>query len=194
MLLWFVSAKNRGNDPKDICIQSLDETAAWEMKFTSKIMLKGINPYVLVSAARVRRIKEGWKKPMPVLIQVNGKPEPAWRINMMPAGDGSFYLYLAGIVRGASGTQVGDKVEVSVVFDSDYRSGPQNDMLPDFAAHLASNTTVRVRWETLSSSLQKEILRYLARLKSEEARARNIERAIRVLGGAKERFMARDWN
>jgi hypothetical protein len=164
------------------------------MKFTAKILLKGINPYVLVSAARAARIKKNWKKPMPILVQVNGKPEPAWRINMMPAGDGSFYLYLAGVVRKASGTQVGDRVEISIAFDGGYKNGPQHNMPADFATQLASNSTIQARWETLSPSLKKEILRYLAKLKSEEARARNIERAIRVLGGAQERFMARDWN
>jgi hypothetical protein len=97
------------------------------MKFTAKILLKGINPYVLVSAARAARIKKNWKKPMPILVQVNGKPEPAWRINMMPAGDGSFYLYLAGVVRKASGTQVGDRVEISIAFDGGYKNGPQHN-------------------------------------------------------------------
>ncbi|MGL4237100.1 DUF1905 domain-containing protein [Tabrizicola sp.] len=164
------------------------------MKFIADIEIRGINPYVLVSSARARRIKEGWKKPMPVLVQVNGKPEPAWRINMMPVGDGSFYLYLDGNVRGASGTQVGDRVEVSVAFDGDYRSGPQHDMLPEFEARLADDSAAQMRWGELAPSLQKELLRYLANLKTDEARHRNIERAIRVLGGAKERFMARDWN
>lgn len=164
------------------------------MKFTAEIRIRGINPYVLVSPARAKRIKAEWKKPMPVLVQVNGQPDPAWGINMMPVGDGSFYLYLDGNVRQASGTDVGDKVQIVVVFDSNYQSGPQHEMLPDFAARLAGNPSAAARWQTLPPSLQKEILRYLANLKSEDARHRNIERALRVLGGAKERFMARDWN
>jgi hypothetical protein len=71
--------------------------------FKAEIKIKGINPYVLVSAARAARIKAGWKKPMPVLVQMNGQPEPAWRINMMPVGDGAFYLYLGAHVHQASG-------------------------------------------------------------------------------------------
>jgi len=164
------------------------------LTFSARIKLKGINPYVLVSAARARRIRADWKKPMPVRVQVNGQPEPAWPINIMPAGDGSFFLYLDGIVRKASGTGVGDTVEVSIAFDAHYRSGPQHDMLPAFASGLDENAAARDRWESLSASLQKEVLRYLANLKSDEARQRNVERAIRVLGGAKERFLARDWN
>lgn len=164
------------------------------MKFRAKIERRGINPYVLVSAARARRIKAGWKKPLPVLVQVNGRPDPAWRINMMPVGDGSFYLYLDGVVRTASGTDVGDTVNVSLAFDPAYRSGPQDDMLPEFAARLDEDAGIGERWDGLAPSLQKEILRYLANLKSDAARQRNIDRAIGVLGGAKARFLARDWN
>jgi hypothetical protein len=164
------------------------------MKFSATIELRGINPYVLVSAAQAQRIKAGWKKPLPVVVQVNGQPDPAWRVNMMPAGDGSFYLYLDGIVRKASGTEVGDIVEVSVAFDPAYRSGPQHAMLPEFAARLGKDAVAKAGWESLTPSRRKEILRYLATLKSDAARQRNIDRAIGVLGGAKARFLARDWN
>ncbi|MEI4509273.1 YdeI/OmpD-associated family protein [Sphingopyxis sp. CCNWLW253] len=164
------------------------------MEFRAKIKRKGINPYVPVSVARARRIKAGWKKPLPVRVQVNGQPDPAWRINMMPTGDGGFYLYLDGVVRKASGTDVGDTVDVSVAFDPAYRSGPQDDMLPEFAARLDEDAGAKARWNGLQPSLKKEILRYLANLKSDAARQRNIDRAIGVLGGAKARFLARDWN
>lgn len=164
------------------------------MKFRATIGLRGINPYVLVSAAQAQRIKAGWKRPLPVLVQVNGQPDPAWRVNMMPAGDGSFYLYLDGVVRRASGTDVGDIVELSVAFDPAYRSGPQDAMLPEFAARLDADAAAKARWESLTPGLKKEILRYLANLKSDAARQRNIDRAIGVLGGAKARFLARDWN
>ncbi|MBL0939401.1 MAG: DUF1905 domain-containing protein [Gemmatimonadaceae bacterium] len=164
------------------------------MKFTATIEINGINPYVWVSASRAQRIKASWKKPMPVLVQVNGKPDVPWRINMMPAGDGGFYLYLAGEVRKASTTQVGDRVEVSVTFDGEYKGGPQHEMPPELATRLDGNTAAQAQWNALSPSRQKEILRYLAGLKSDEARQRNIERVMQVLGGAKERFMARDWN
>jgi Domain of unknown function (DUF1905) len=78
---------------------------------------------------------------MPVRIQVNGKPDTFWRINLMPAGDGDYLLYLHGHVRKASGTSVGDVV-----------------------------------------------------MKSPQAQQRNLEKALRVLGGGKARFMARYWN
>ena len=57
-----------------------------------------------------------------------------------------------------------------------------------------ADAAARAHWDALPPSRRKELLRYLASLKSQDARLRNIERALRVLGGAKERFMARDWN
>lgn len=51
------------------------------MRFRFVIELRGINPYVLVSAEllvsaeRAARLRKGWRKPLPVLVRVNGKPE-----------------------------------------------------------------------------------------------------------------------
>jgi hypothetical protein len=85
------------------------------ISFTAIIEIRNINPFILVSALRANAIKPGWRKPLPVLVlvRINGKPADAWRINMMPAGDGSFYLYLHGDLRKASGTAVGDRVPES---------------------------------------------------------------------------------
>jgi len=80
--------------------------------FTAVIKIRGVNPFILVSAARANAIKPGWRKPLPVYVRINGKPAKAWRINMMPVGGGGFYLYLHGDVRKASGTVVGDRVRV----------------------------------------------------------------------------------
>jgi hypothetical protein len=48
-------------------------------------------------------------------------------------------------------------------------------------------------WEALIPSRQKEILRYFSRLKSGEAIEGNLKRALNVLSGRAERFMARSW-
>lgn len=164
------------------------------MKFRSVIQLNKINPYVLVEAGRARRLKPGWRKPMPVLVQVNAEPNPPWRVNMMPVGDGGFYLYLNGVVRKASGTGVGDRVEVTVTFDEGYRGGPMHEAPPEFADGLRSDPGAQAAWDKLPPSRRKEMLRYFAALKSDEARTSNVEKAIRVLSGSKERFLGRDWN
>lgn len=164
------------------------------IEFPAEIEIRGINPYVLVSAETAARLKPGWRKPMPVRVQINGEPDPPWRINMMPVGDGCFYLYLRGQVREASETRVGDWVTVTIMFDDEYRGGPADPMPLWFAEKLERDQAAKRGWEGLSPSRQKEILRYLAGLRSKEARERNTERALHVLAGGKARFMARAWN
>jgi len=164
------------------------------LHFRSRIGIEGINPFVVVNATRASQLKRGWRKPMPVRIRINGKPDIPWRINLMPRGDGSFYLYLHEQVRTASGTKVGDVVDVEMEFDDEYRSGPAHPMPEWLGDALARDDRMKLAWDGLIPSRKKEILRYFAQLKSEEARLRNRERLLHVLSGGKARFMARDWN
>ena len=164
------------------------------LRFRAVMKIDGVNPYVLISAERASKLQPNWRKPMPVLVQINGQPQEPWRINMMPIGDGSFRLYLHEKVRKASSTGVGDRVEVEVRFDGKYKGGPAHPMPVWFRAALGKNSVARKNWEALIPSRKKEILRYFASLKSAEARERNLARAIRVLSGKGERFMARSWS
>jgi hypothetical protein len=162
-------------------------------RFRALIQIHGINPYVSVSAKRVSALKAGWRKPMPVLVRVNGKPDEPWLINMMPVGDGSFRLYLHETVRKASGTGVGDRVKVELRFNTKYKGGPAHPMPNRFREALNEDPIAKKNWEALTPSRKKEILRYFSFLKSHEARERNLDRAIRVLSGEPGRFMARSW-
>ena len=112
----------------------------------------------------------------------------------MPVGEGAFHLYLHGEVRAASDTGVGDVVAVRVRFDDAYRGGPAHPMPPSFRAALAKSAKAQAAWGALTPSLQKEVLRYLAGLKSAEALARNVALAARVLSGRPGRFLGRSWN
>ena len=163
------------------------------LRFKTRIEINGINPFVPVSAEQAARLREGWRKPMPVRVEINGAPAEPWRINMMPRGDGGFFLYLHGEVREAAGAGVGDTVEVSVAFDEAYRGGPTHPMPDAFAEGLERDPAAATAWDALTPSLQKEALRRFASVKSDEAKARNIEAALAVLGGEAGRFMARDW-
>jgi len=164
------------------------------LKFTALIKIIGVNPYVLVSAARAKTLKPGWRKPLPVLVRVNGHPKKAWRINMMPKGNGSFYLYLHGAIRKASKTKVGDRVCVEIAFDEKYKNGPMHPMPARFRSALNKNSKAKKAWIKLIPSRKKEVLRYFANLKSTEARDRNFHRAIKALSGSTERFMGRTWS
>ncbi len=163
------------------------------LSFSATIQIHGINPYIYVSAARAKRIKADWKKPLPVIVRIDGKPDEGWHINMMPMGEGDFYLYLHGDVRKAAGKDTGDKVKVEVEFDTSYKSGPTHLMPAALRDALKKNAKAQTVWDALIPSRQKEILRYLAALKSEEAVQRNIEKVLHVLSGKGGRFMARDW-
>jgi hypothetical protein len=167
---------------------------ASKIRLRAQIELNRINPYVLVRAAQAVRLKPAWRKPMPVKIRVNGEPATGWRINMMPVGDGGFFLYLHAHVREASGTKVGDIVTLTVEFDEAYRSGPVGRMPRGLSAELKRNPAARKGWKALPPSRQKEVLRYLARLKSPEAQQRNVRKAVHVLAGGTARFMARAWS
>jgi uncharacterized protein YdeI (YjbR/CyaY-like superfamily) len=62
------------------------------------------------------------------------------------------------------------------------------------AEAMVSDTAVRAGWDGLTPSRQKEILRYLANLKSPEAQQRNLEKVLHVLAGGEARYIARSWN
>lgn len=154
------------------------------MNFRARIEIRGINPYVRVSAARAEQIKAGWRRPLPALVRVNGHPKAKpWRINMMPAGNGDFYLYLAGVVRSASRTKVGDMVSVAVEFDAEYRGGPLTPMPRGLRAALKRDADAMRAWEALTPSSKKEVIRYLAALKSPEALKRNVVKFADQLAG-----------
>lgn len=161
--------------------------------FKAIIEVRGINPFIRVTASRVAALKPGWRKSLPVLLRINRKPEEAHRTNMMPAGDGSFYLYLNGIVRTAAKAQVGDHVSVEMEFDTGYCNGPQHSMPTWFKHALEGNSQAQHNWEALTPSRKKEVLRYFAQLKSTETRDRNLCKVLKVLSGERGRFMAREW-
>jgi len=163
------------------------------LRFSSRIRIIGVNPYVLVEAEEVSKLKQGWRGPIPVTFQVNGR-DMTWRVNLVPVGDGTFRLYLNGDIRETASVGVGDVVTLDVEFDGEYRNGPLHPMPSWFGQKLERNPLAKRGWERLTPSGQKEILRYFARLRSAQARERNVRRALDVLAGARERFMGRLWN
>jgi hypothetical protein len=48
------------------------------LRFTARMKIHSVNPYILVSAKHAAELKPGWRKPMPVLVQINGKLEEPW--------------------------------------------------------------------------------------------------------------------
>jgi hypothetical protein len=96
-------------------------------------------------------------------------------------------------MRTASDTKVGDRVHVEIEFDAAYRNGPQHPMPKWFREALDGNPQAKRNWTALIPSRKKEMLRYLSRLVSVDARLRNQAQALHVLSGQGGRFMGRAW-
>ncbi|TAN00815.1 MAG: DUF1905 domain-containing protein [Rhodanobacteraceae bacterium] len=163
-----------------------------ELKLRRRVGIAGINPYVLLTAEEAGLLKAGWRKPMPVIVRINGADD-AWTTNIMPAGAGHFRLYLHGAMRRSAGIEVGDEVAVRVSFDAHYRGGPIHPMPASFEDGLRRSPAARSAWSALPPSQKKEMLRYFAGLKSALALDRNITRALRVLADGRGRFLGRSW-
>jgi hypothetical protein len=164
------------------------------VKVRSRLRIIGVNPYVLIDSNEASRLKKGWRGPMPVRFRINRGMKNTWRINMMPVGDGRYRLHLNGEVRKALNLAVGDLLSLDIKFDEEYKRGPQHPMPAWFGDKLIKTEPALRGWESLPPSRQKEILRYFARLKSDEAKHRNMRKALQVLGGGGGRFMGRMWN
>lgn len=155
--------------------------------FSAKIFKIGINPYVLLPAAVLKEIfKQASKNkgPIPVRGELNGHAF----IQTLVKYSGKWRLYLNGPMRKAAGIDVGDMAEVKIEFDP----GPREiSMHPKLKAALEKNKKAKTAFSKLPPSRQKEILRYIGFLKTEETVDKNIKRAIGFLSG-KERFVGRD--
>jgi Domain of unknown function (DUF1905)/Bacteriocin-protection, YdeI or OmpD-Associated len=164
-----------------------------ELEIIEEIRLVGVNPYVAVSAEQATLLRPNWRGPMPVILTINDQSDDPWRTNMMPNGQGGYLLYLHGQMRAFSGTNVGDVVTIGLCFDDDYRGGPQHPVPSWLHEALTEEALVANNWHALAPSRQKEVLRYLASLKSDSAVQRNQVRLLNALRGERERFMGRDW-
>jgi hypothetical protein len=163
------------------------------LTFTARIEIAGINPYVRVRSEQAKALKSEWRRPMPVLVRLNGGPRTRWRTNMMPTGDGDYLLYLHGAMRETSRTGVGDVVSVELSFDDEYRGGPAHDVPEWFQSALDADPVALSNWIALAPSRRKEVLRYLSGLRSDGAKSRNLTQVMRVLRGEPGRYMGRDW-
>lgn len=112
----------------------------------------------------------------------------------MPVGDGTFRLYINGLIRRETEIHVGDWVRLAVWRDLGYMSGPQHPMPRWLRIRIASDPRAKDKWDSLAPSAKKEILRYIAGVRTAHAKEVNMERAYRVLSGEKGRFLGRAWN
>jgi hypothetical protein len=148
--------------------------------FSAEIEIIGVNPYVEVPSDILNALQNESKKTsaIPVKGTLNGKPYTQTVMKY----SGLWRLYLNTPMRSATKTHVGDTVKVEIEYDPADRSVP---IPKDFAEALSKNPAAKTAFEKMSPSHQKEYNRYLGSLKSEDAKKRNIEKAIAHLTGKK---------
>ena len=154
--------------------------------FSAKIQIIGINPYVLLPASLLKYIfqKAGKDKgAIPIKIKI----EKQDFIQNLVKYSGKWRLYLNGPMRKAAVKDVGDSIEIKIDFDPKRRTTPVH---PKLKKAFKENKEAKAAFEKLSASRQKEILRYINFLKSEESVDKNIKRAISHLVG-KQSFVGR---
>jgi hypothetical protein len=149
--------------------------------FSSKIQIIGINPYVLLPPEILKNIfqKAGKDKgAIAVQLKIGGKDF----IQNLVKYSGKWRLYLNGPMRKAAGKDVGDIIDIQLDFDPKPRTTPVHSKLKKA---FKENPTAKKAFEKLSPSRQREILRYINFLKSEESVDKNIQRAIAHLTNSK---------
>jgi hypothetical protein len=155
--------------------------------FKAPIEIIGINPFVFVPEAILQHIfKEAGKDRghIPIRGAINGKPYKQTLVKY----SGHWRLYINTVMLKDSPKRIGETIEISVAFDPVERTIKPH---PRLVKALKANAVARKAFDALSPSRQKEIVRYISSLKTEESIDKNIKRAIEFLSG-KGNFVGRD--
>lgn len=151
-------------------------------KFSARVEIIEINPYVEIPRKILLFLQKKAKKekgPIPVKGRLKGKSFQATVVKFRK----KWRLYLNTRMRKDAGLEVGDGADVEIDFDGKPRfvSTPK-----ELAAILSKSKTAELAFSRLPHYRQKEINRYLASLKTDVSRKRNIEKIIRFLVGEKQ--------
>ena len=155
--------------------------------FSAKIHIIGINPYVLLPPVVLNYIfqKSGKEKgAIPIKVKIGREKF----IQNLVKYSGKWRLYLNTPMRKAAGKDVGDTIDIHIDFDPTPRTTPIH---PRLKKAFNANPNAKNVFEKLAPSRQKEILRYINFLKSEESVDKNVQRAISHLTGNKP-FIGRE--
>lgn len=156
-------------------------------EFRAELNIIGINPFVFVPIGILKVLfKQSGKDngPIPIRGTIQGRPYQQTLVRYA----GAWRMYINSRMLEDSPNRIGERISIFLEYDpSDRTIAPH----PKFVAALNENGDARRIFDSLSSSLQREIVRYISRLKTDAAIDRNVRRAIGFLLG-KERFIGRD--
>ena len=147
--------------------------------FKAILHIIGINPFVFVPEEILRSLFENagkTKGPIPVCGKINQKDFKQTLVKFAS----HYRLYINLKMLPNSPKRVGEELDIEIAFDPEDRS----ILMPEkLQAALDQNPEAKKVFETLSLSLQSEIIRYIARLKTEVSVENNIKRAVAFLLG-----------
>lgn len=156
------------------------------IKFIATIHIIGINPFAFVPPKILKEIfKQAGrdKGHIPIKGTINGN---AYRQTLVRYSN-EWRLYINTTMLKDSPKRIGEKIEVTIAVDTDSR---EIEMPVAFSKALKANKEAATAFEQLTAYRKKEIVRYLANLKTKESLERNIVKAIGFLTG-KEKFVGR---
>lgn len=150
-----------------------------KMKFTfkAKIYKVGINPCVKVPLAITDKM-ETVRGYIPVRGKIN---DHAFQQTLVSVKNEEFRLYVNGPMLKGSGTSLGDTVTFRIEQDPTPRTVKSYPMPAALKKRLLT-AKLMAEFKALKPYKQKEILKYLDYLKTEEARERNMDKVVRELG------------
>lgn len=147
--------------------------------FQAAIQIIGINPYVQVPETILTEIfiQAGKNKGhIPVAGTINNL---SYKQTLLKYS-GLWRLYINTLMLKNSPNRIGEIIEVTIEFDPSDRTIKPHPKLIDA---LNNNLDAKSKFDSLIPSRQKEMLRYISSLKTEDSRDRNIEKAINFLLG-----------
>ena len=155
--------------------------------FQATLEIIGVNPFVFVPEDILQQLFDTAGKDkghIPIKGIINEKPYTQTLVRY----SGSWRLYINTSMLKNSPKRIGEIITISVMFDPESRDIPTP---LKFSEALNQHPDAASVFENLSNSRKLEIVRYLARLKSEESLEKNIQKAILFLQGH-GRFVGRD--
>ena len=147
--------------------------------FDAELEIIGINPFVSVPEPILEAIFDAAGKrtgPIPICGTVNGSD---YQQSLVRYG-GAWRLYVNTTMLKDSPRRVGERLTLTVAHDPIGRAPPAS---PAFERALAEHPAAKATFDGLRPSRQREIVRYIASLKSPASVERNVARAIAFLTG-----------
>ena len=153
----------------------MDIIATMKFRFSATIYKVGINPCVDVPSRISTKMK-----PVKGYIPVKGKiNKHDFTQTLVPVKGGPYRLYVNGPMMTGADVVVGDTA--SFVIEQTAKAMPSDFPMPKYLKQQLTTHKLTEAFKALTPYRQKEVLRYLTFLKTEESMKRNVEKVIKGL-------------